>query len=82
MIILFKNIYTGMMLDLETNQEYIIFDESIPGYVKGLIPMDFPPLPSFWRPRITNRNADKILIIGPPVERESPDLYMVSREEK
>lgn len=80
--ILFKHIYKGMILDLYTGLEGVAFDEDTPGYIKGLTPMDFPRLPAFWEAKITSFKGDKILIIGPPKGKETPEIYLLSIEIK
>jgi hypothetical protein len=64
--ILFKHIYKGMILNLNTGLEMVAFDESIPGYAKGLAPMDFPRIPAFWNPKIISLRGDRALLVGPP----------------
>jgi hypothetical protein len=75
--ILFKHVYKGMILDLQTGKEAVAFDENTPGYAKGLFPMDFPRLPAFWRPRIMSLKGNRILLIGPPQGKETPEIYML-----
>ena len=76
--LLFKHIYKGMMLDLYAGKEVIAFDNQTPGYISGLIQMDFPRLPAFWGPKIMSFNGDKILLVGPPEGKETPEIYMLS----
>lgn len=80
--ILFKHIYKGMILNLNTGLEMVAFDESTPGYVKGLTPMDFPRIPAFWSPKIMSLKGDRVLLIGPPQGKETPEIYMLSIEVK
>lgn len=75
--ILFKHIYKGMILELPTGQEMVAFDESTPGYLRGLIPMDFPRIPAFWAPRIMSFNGKIILLVGPPQGKQTPEIYML-----
>lgn len=76
--ILFKNIYTGMILDLFTGLESVAFDEETPGYIRGLIPMDFPRLPAFWGAKTLSFKGDKALLVGPPQGKEAPEIYLLS----
>jgi len=80
--ILFKHIYKGMILNLNTGLEMVAFDENTPGYVKGLTPMDFPRIPAFWSPKIMSLKGDRVLLIGPPQGKETPEIYMLSIEVK
>lgn len=75
--ILFKHIYRGMLIDLFTGEEIVGLNEDTPGYIKGLIPMDFPRLPAFWNPRIMSFRGDRILLVGPPQGKESPEIYLL-----
>jgi hypothetical protein len=75
--LLFKHIYRGMLLDLSTGRETVAFDEETSGYIKDLIPMDFPRFPAFWRPRIMNFSGDRILLMGPPKGKEKPEIYLL-----
>ena len=75
--ILFKHIYKGMILDLHTSQEMVAFDENTPGYLRGLIPMDFPRIPAFWLQRIISFNGKRILLVGPPQGKQTPEIYML-----
>lgn len=80
--ILFKHIYKGMILDLYTGLEMVAFDEETPGYIKGLTPMDFPRIPAFWGAKIMSFKGDKILIVGPPQGKETPEIYLLLMEIK
>lgn len=80
--LLFKHIYRGMMRDLVTDQETVVFDENTPGYASGITPMDYPPFPSFWTPRIIDGAAKTVLLVGPPTGRESPEIYLLRLGEK
>ncbi len=75
--ILFKHVYKGMVLDLQTGKEIVAFDEDTPGYARGLFPMDFPRLPAFWGPKIMSLKGNRILLIGPPQGKETPEIYML-----
>jgi hypothetical protein len=75
--VLFKHIYKGMILELPTGQEMVAFDESTPGYVQGLIPMDFPRIPAFWLPRIVSFNGERVLLVGPPKGKQTPEIYLL-----
>ncbi len=76
--ILFKHIYKGMILNLNTGLEMVAFDESTPGYVKGLTPMDFPRIPAFWSPKTISHRGDRILLVGPPQGKETPEIYILN----
>ncbi len=79
-ILLYKHIYTGMMLDLQTGREKVAFDQDTPGYIKGLIPMDFPQIPAFWGARIMSFTGDRALLVGPPLGKEMPEIYLLQIE--
>ena len=76
--VLFKNIYRGQRLDLRTGEEIVAFSEETDGYVEGIIPMDFPQFPSFWKPRIMSASADRVLLAGPPLGKDSPEIYLLT----
>lgn len=76
--ILFKHIYKGMILDLVNGVEKVAFDEQTPGYITGIVPMDFPRIPAFWEPKIISLAGDKALLIGPPQGKETPEIYILS----
>ena len=78
--VLYKNIYKGMALDLETGKEWEVFDENTPGYIRGLVPMDFPRYPAFWAPRFMSQDGEKILLVGPPLGKDTPEIYLLSME--
>jgi hypothetical protein len=80
--VLFKHIYKGMILELPTGQEMVAFDESTPGYVQGLIPMDFPRIPAFWLPRIVNFNGERVLLVGPPKGKQTPEIYLLRMDRR
>ena len=75
--VLFKHVYKGMILELQTGKEMVAFDENTPGYATGLFPMDFPRLPAFWGPQIMSLKGNRILLIGPPQGKETPEIYML-----
>jgi hypothetical protein len=75
--ILYKNIYNGMVFDLETGQEWVAFDESTPGYVHGLVPMDFPRYPAFWAPKFMSQDGERILLFGLPQGKNTPEIYLI-----
>jgi hypothetical protein len=77
-LIYYKNVYQGMVLDLKKGEESILFDERVTGYVRGVIPMDFPQVPAFCTPKIASLNGDRILLAGPPLDRQSFELYLLS----
>lgn len=78
-VLLFKEIYDGKMFELEMNKDEIIFDPQTPGYASGVFPMDFPRFPAFWMPNIVSHEADKVLLVGPPQGRETPEIYILER---
>lgn len=80
--LLYKNIYKGMILDLGQGLEMVAFDESTPGYVRGLFPMDFPQIPAFWTPAIMSFEGGRILLVGPPAAKETPEVYLLSLKMK
>ncbi len=80
--LLYKNIYKGMILDLDRGLERVAFDESTAGYVQGLFPMDFPQFPAFWSPSIISLEGDRILLFGPPAAKEKPEVYLLSLKMK
>lgn len=75
--VFFKNVYRGMVLDLDTGQEIVAFDEKTPGYSSGMIPMDFPQIPAFWGAEVTSFRGDAALLIGSPPGKESPEIYLL-----
>lgn len=75
--ILYKHVYKGMIFDLQTGKEMMAYDEETPGYIKGIIPMDFPRLPAFWGPRIMSFKGDKVLLVGPPLGTDTPEIHML-----
>jgi hypothetical protein len=81
-IILYKHVYKGMALDLLAGKEKVAFDEKTPGYIKGLMPMDFPRIPAFWGPRIMSFNGHRVLLVGPPQGKETPEIYMLQIDMK
>jgi hypothetical protein len=80
--ILYKHVYNGMALDLLTGNERVAFDEKTPGYQKGLMPMDFPRIPAFWGPRIMSFNGHRVLLIGPPQGKDTPEIYILQIDMK
>lgn len=80
--ILFKHIYKGIILNLSTGLEMVAFDESNPGYAQGLTPMDFPGIPAFWNPKIISLKGNRVLLVGPPQGKETPEIYMLSIDVK
>lgn len=81
-IILYKHVYKGMILDLLAGKEKVAFDEKTPGYIKGLMPMDFPRIPAFWGPHIMSFNGHRVLLVGPPQGKETPEIYMLQIDMK
>jgi hypothetical protein len=80
--LLYKNIYKGMIFDLDQGLEMKAFDENTRGYVRGLFPMDFPQIPAFWSPKIMSFEGDKILLIGPPEAKETAEVFLLSLKMK
>jgi len=80
--ILYKQIYDGFFLDLQTGKGGVLFDQKTQGYVSGLIPMDFPLFPAFWGPRIMDHDGTRILLAGFPEGKQSPEIYLLSFEAK
>lgn len=79
--VLYKNVYQGKMLDLQTGEEITAFSEQTRGYVKALIPMDLPHFPSFWNPQVMNATGDRVLLVGPPQGKDSPEIYLLIIDE-
>jgi hypothetical protein len=75
--LLYKQTYTGVIRDLSTGVDWMAFNEKTPGYAAGSIPMDFPRLPSFWCPQIMSDSGNKILLMGFPSGKSTPELYML-----
>jgi hypothetical protein len=67
-----------MIMSVESGIEYILFNEQTPGYVGGISHMDFPRSPAFWTPKTVSMNGSRVLLFGPPVGRQSPELYLLS----
>jgi hypothetical protein len=80
--ILYKHVYKGMVFDLQTGKEILAYDEGTPGYIKGIIPMDFPRLPAFWGPRIMSFKGDRVLLVGPPSGKDTPEIHMLQIDVK
>ena len=80
--ILFKHIYDGVLLDIETGEEGIAFDKNTQGYVSGLIPMDFPRFPAFWGPHIMSHDGRRVLLAGMPEGKKNPEFYLLNFEMK
>jgi Tol biopolymer transport system component len=74
----FKNIYQGIKLNLQTGEEIVAFSEETEGYVQGITPMDFPHFPSFWRPQIMSVSGERVLLVGPPQGKDSPEIYLLT----
>ena len=78
--LVYRLIYDGKFLDCETGQGGILFDPDTPGYVNGLIPMDFPQFPAFWGAKIMSYEGTRIIISGVPEGKQSPEFYLLSFE--
>jgi hypothetical protein len=76
--VLFKNIYQGKRLNLQTGEEIVAFSDKTEGYVQGITPMDFPHFPSFWRPQIMSTSGKEVLLVGPPQGKDSPEIYLLT----
>jgi len=74
---LFKNIYQGKRLNIQTGEEIVAFSDKSEGYVRGMTPMDFPNFPSFWRPQIMSLSGERVLLVGPPQGKDSPEIYLL-----
>jgi hypothetical protein len=81
-IILYKHVYKGLALDLDSGQEMVAFSEKTPGYIEGFIPMDFPRIPAFWGARIMSFKGDRVLLVGPPQGKETPEIYLLQIDAK
>lgn len=75
---IFKNIYQGKKLNLQSGEEIVAFSDKTEGYVQGITPMDFPHFPSFWRPQIMSTSGKEILLVGPPQGKDSPEIYLLT----
>ena len=69
--------YSGKIIDTQTGMTYTAFDENTDGYAEGISPMDFPRFPSFWCPKILSRSGDRVLLVGFPPGRTTPEIYML-----
>lgn len=78
--VFFKHVYRGMLYDLEMKQERVIFDENTPGQINrtGPAPLDFPHFPSFWTPKVSSFQGDKIILTAPPRGKEHPEFYLLN----
>ena len=77
-IVAFLQGYSGKIFDIQTGAATTAFDENTEGYAGGISPMDFPRFPSFWCPQILSLNGDRVLLVGFPVGRTSPEIYLLS----
>jgi len=75
--VVFKHVYEGMILDLQDDTEQVVYDEETPGYVEGITPMEFPPFPSFWNPRILSYDGKMALLVGPPSGKVTSEIYIL-----
>lgn len=80
--ILYKHIYDGVLLDIETGEERVAFDKNTLGYVSGLVPMDFPRFPAFWGPHIMSHEGTRILLSGIPEGKKNPEFFLLNFEVK
>lgn len=77
-----KQIYSGIIRDLSTGIERTAFDEHTPGYAHSSTPMDFPRLPSFWCPQIMSAKGDRILLMGYPEGKSTPEIFMLHLDQQ
>lgn len=75
--ILYKNIYDGVLLDVETIEKRVAFDENTRGYISGLVPMDLPRFPAFWGPHIMSHDGTRILLAGIPEGKKSAEFFLL-----
>jgi hypothetical protein len=80
--LLYKHVYDGMVFDLHTGREMKAFDEGTPGYIQGIIPMDFPRQPAFWGPRLMSFAGHRVLLVGPPSGKDTPEIHMLQIDVK
>jgi Tol biopolymer transport system component len=76
--IFYKSNSTGLMMNLDTLEEMIAFDQRTKGYANTSISMSFPDYPSFWTPRFTDRTGKKVILMGMPKGKEFPELYLLN----
>jgi len=69
--------YSGKIFDIQTGTDYTAFYENTEGYAEGISPMDFPRFPSFWCPKILSLTGDRMLLVGFPPGRSTPEIYML-----
>ena len=77
-ILLFKDIYRGKILNLQSFETSTAFEKGTQGYPQGTMPMDFPGFPAFWNPKITSMDGRKIIITGFPQDTLTSELYLLS----
>jgi len=75
--IVFKHIYSGLILNLDENTEKVAYNATSQGYVEGITPMEFPPYPSFWNPCILSFNGKVALLVGPPSGKETSEIFLL-----
>jgi len=75
--ILYRHKNSGILMDLESKKETIIFHPKTPGYAssEGHF-MDFPNFPSFWNPHIMTE--DEVIITGTPKGRVWREFYLLT----
>ncbi len=79
--LIFKHIYRGVMLDLGSGKETIIFDEEASPDEKRISLLDFPQVPSFWTPKVLDFKGKKLILSGIPAGRNTPEFYLLSLQE-
>ena len=75
--VLYKHIYSGLITDLRSGTESVAYDDSTQGYEQGILPMEFPPFPSFWTPRILSYDGSYALLIGGPAGKDTAEIYLL-----
>ncbi|MFC2160872.1 hypothetical protein ACFLRX_04390 [Acidobacteriota bacterium] len=79
-IIAYLQGYSGKIFDIQKGMTSTAFNESTEGYAQGISPMDFPKFPSFWCPKILNLSGNRVLLVGFPPGRTTPEIYMLYLE--
>jgi len=75
--LVFQGVMSGWALDLNLDQEILLFDSGTPGFVRSGLEMDFPSYPSFWGPRFLSRDGRTILLSGVPVGKDEAELHVL-----
>ncbi len=75
-MIVARHKYFGFVVNLDRNEEKVVLNPSVPGYVSANESfMDFPYFPSFWNPNIMARNA--LVVTGIPEGRMTREFYLL-----